>query len=36
MDVCLFLCVVLPCVGRDLSAGLIPHTRSPTKCLRDP
>jgi hypothetical protein len=29
-----FLCVVLFCVGRGLGAGLIPHPRSPTKCLK--
>jgi hypothetical protein len=29
-----FLCVcVVLCVGRSLGAGLIPHPRSPTKCL---
>jgi hypothetical protein len=28
-----FLCVALSCVGRGLGAGLIPHPRSPTKCL---
>jgi hypothetical protein len=36
MDVSVFLCVVLSCVGRGLGAGLIPHPRSPTKCLKDP
>jgi hypothetical protein len=25
---------VLSCVGRGLGAGLIPHPRSPTKCLK--
>jgi hypothetical protein len=35
MDVCLFLCVVVSCVGRGLSTGLIPRPRRPTKCLRD-
>jgi hypothetical protein len=35
MDV--YLCLsVLSCVGRGLGCGLIPHPRSPTKCLRDP
>jgi hypothetical protein len=29
-----FLCVVLSCVGRGLGAGLIPRSRSPTKCLK--
>jgi hypothetical protein len=37
MDVCLCCCVfVLSCVGRGLGAGLIPHPRSPIKCLKDP
>jgi hypothetical protein len=37
MDVYLrFSVFVLSCVGRDLGAGLIPHSRSPTKCLMDP
>jgi len=27
---------VLSSVGRGLGAGLIPHPRSPTKCLKDP
>jgi len=26
----------LSCVGRGLGTGLIPHPRSPTKCLKDP
>jgi hypothetical protein len=34
MDVSVFLCVVLCCVGRGLGAGLIPSPRSPTKCLK--
>jgi hypothetical protein len=35
MDVCLrFSVFVLSCVGRGLSAGLIPCPRSPTKCLK--
>jgi hypothetical protein len=25
---------VLSCIGRGLGAGLIPHPRSPTKCLK--
>jgi hypothetical protein len=29
-----FLCVVLSWVGRGLGAGLIPHPRGPTKCLK--
>jgi hypothetical protein len=36
MDVCLFFCVVLSCVGRGLGVGLIPRPRSPTECLRYP
>jgi hypothetical protein len=36
MDVSVFLCVVLSCVGRGLDAGLIPRPRSPIKCLNDP
>jgi hypothetical protein len=35
MDVCLrFSVFVLSCVGRGLGAGLIPHPRRPTKCLK--
>jgi hypothetical protein len=35
MDGCLRYSVfVLSCVGRGLGAGLIPHRRSPTKCLK--
>jgi hypothetical protein len=34
MYVCVSLCCVVLCVGRGLGAGLIPHPRSPTKCLK--
>jgi hypothetical protein len=34
MDVCrLFLCVVLPCVGRGLGDGQISCSRSSAKCV---
>jgi hypothetical protein len=29
------MCCVVLCVGRGLGAGLIPHPRSPTKCLKE-
>jgi hypothetical protein len=34
MCVCVSLCCIVLRVGRGLGAGLIPHPRSPTKCLK--